>query len=339
MRKPVYNYAVADGEKFTVLDLLNMDLGEQDALDLVCLAGRAGLGREISVPDINRPGLALAGFYTAFAAERVQLFGQGEFYYLSRLELEGKSNLIKKYFSYQMPCIVFSGARTPSDAFLSLADASCCPVLRTHLSSSAFSQRALRLFANVFAPSVTIHGVFAEVYGVGILLTGESGIGKSETALELVERGHRLVADDVVELRSFYGNTLVGRGANSLISHHMEIRGLGIINVAQLYGIGAIRRQKEVQLEIRLAPPQADKVYDRIGDAREFTEYLGVRLPVIEIPVRPARNLPIIIEAAAMNERLKAMGFFPADEFNRNILRWIEIGSAGAAYYKNEDSY
>lgn len=329
---------MADGA-FTVLDLLNLNLTGQDALNLICLAGRSGLSREITVSDVNRPGLALAGFYDAFAYEQVQLFGKGEAAYLNRLETEGSFDLIKNFFSYQMPCIIFSHNITPSGVFLSLAESSRCPVLQTDLVSTDFSQRILRILSNVFAPRKTMHGVFVEVFGVGTLLTGESGVGKSETALELIQRGHRLVADDVVELRCVNGNSIIGQGANTLISHHMEIRGLGIINVAQLYGVGAIRRQKEVQMVVKLEDWQDDKVYDRIGTDETSTELLGVKIPLIEIPVKPGRNLPIIIEVAAMNERLKSMGYFSAQEFNQNVLRWIEVGSVQKTYYKNDDSY
>jgi HPr kinase/phosphorylase len=184
-----------------------------------------------------------------------------------------------------------------------------------------------------------MHGVLVEVYGVGILLSGHSGVGKSETALELVERGHRLVADDIVEIRCVNGNTLLGQGANSLISHHMEIRGLGIINISQLYGVGAIREQKEVQLVVELEEWNSNKVYDRLGNDQKTIDLLGVSVPTLEIPVKPGRNLPIIIEAAAMNERLKKMGYYSAKDFNQNVLKWIETGEAQAAYYSSEDNY
>ena len=194
-------------------------------------------------------------------------------------------------------------------------------------------------FENIFAPKKTLHGVLVEVYGVGILLTGHSGVGKSECALELVERGHRLVADDIVEIRCVNGNSALGQGANNYISHHMEIRGLGIINVSQLYGVGSIREQKEIQLIIKLEEWDQNKIYDRIGTDQSTTDLLGVKIPTIEIPVRPGRNLPIIIEAAAMNERLKAMGYNSARDFNQNILKWIESGEAQTAYYGSDDSY
>lgn len=176
-----------------------------------------------------------------------------------------------------------------------------------------------------------------EVFGLGILLLGDSGVGKSETALELIERGHRLVADDVVEIRCLNGNNLQGCGANKLIGHHMEIRGLGIINITQLYGVGSVLDQNEVQLIVKLEEWDANKVYDRLGTEEKSMDILGVSVPMLEIPVKPGRNIPIIIETAAMNERLKSMGYFSAKEFNKNVLRWIETDNAKSAYYGKED--
>ena len=325
-------------KSFSVLDLLDLELAGHNALNLKCLCGRRGLSRVITVPDINRPGLALSGFYEVFAWQRVQLFGHGEWAYLQKIYAVEKIDSVRDMLSYQMPCCIFSSSLTPPSAFLELAEECQCPVLQSDLDSTDLSNRLIRLFSNIFAPKITMHGVLVEVYGIGILLTGDSGIGKSETALELVERGHRLVADDIVEIRCINGNTIMGQGANTMLSHHMEIRGIGIINVSQLYGVGAIREQKEVQLVINLAVRDSNKVYDRIGTDEVTVELLGVKVPSLEIPVKPGRNLPIIIEAAAMNERNKAMGYFSAREFNRNVLRWIETGEA-KNYYNGDDSY
>ena len=184
-----------------------------------------------------------------------------------------------------------------------------------------------------------MHGVLVEVYGLGILIIGDSGIGKSETALELIERGHRLVADDVVEISCIHGNALIGRGANKMIGHHMEIRGLGIINIMQLYGVRSVREQKQIQLVVKLEEWDAHKVYDRIGTEELTTELLGVKLTLLEIPVKSGRNIPIILETAAMNERLKSMGCFSAQEFSKNILRWIENDIDRVPYYSADDTY
>jgi HPr kinase/phosphorylase len=326
-------------KKFTVLDLLDLDLKGRDALSLKCVAGRHGLTRELTVSDLNRPGLALSGFFESFAYQRVQIFGRGEVAYLQKLDAEKQDENIRKMFSYEIPCCVFTHSLQPTQAIVDIAEATSCALLTTDLDSSEFSSRLLRLFSEIFAPRKTMHGVLVEVYGEGILLGGHSGVGKSETALELVERGHRLVADDIVEIRCVNGNRIIGQGANSLISHHMEIRGLGIINISQLYGVGAIREQKEIQLVVELEEWDANKVYDRLGTEQKTMDLLGVKVPAIEIPVKPGRNLPIIIEAAAMNERLKKMGYNSARDFNQNVLKWIETGEAQAAYYGREDVY
>lgn len=326
-------------KNFTVLDLLDLNLRGHDSLNLSCIAGRRGLSRVLTIPNINRPGLALSGFFESFAYARVQLFGKGEFSYLKKIESENHFESIKQFFDYEIPCCVFSRSLTPDETFLSMAEEAGCPILQSDLESTEFSIRLLRVLSNIFAPKKTLHGVLVEVSGIGILLIGDSGVGKSETALELVQRGHRLVADDSVEISCVNGNTIMGKGANTLISHHMEIRGLGIINVAQLYGIGSIREQKEIQLVVKLENWDQNKVYDRLGTETNTTDLLGVKIPYIEIPVKPGRNLPIILEAAAINERLKSMGYFSAQEFNRNVLKWIESGEAQAAYYGSDDSY
>lgn len=326
-------------KKFTVLDMIELDLPGHDALELRCIGGRRGLPREIPVPDINRPGLALSGFFDAFAHSRVQLFGRGEAAYLQKLHDENRLSDLKTLFTYKIPCCVFSNNREPPQEFFQMAEEACCPILQTPLDTTDFTSRLIRVFSNVFAPRKTIHGVLVEVFGIGILLTGHSGVGKSETALELVERGHRLVADDIVEARCVNGNMVLGRGPNALISHHMEIRGLGIINISQLYGVGAVRDQTEIQLVVKLEEWDQNKVYDRLGVDQKYMDILGVKIPAIDIPVRPGRNLPIIIETASMNERLKNMGYNSAREFNQNVLKWIENGEAQKTYSGNDDSY
>ncbi|MBL8965424.1 MAG: HPr kinase/phosphorylase [Spirochaetaceae bacterium] len=324
-------------KRFTVLDLLDLDLKEQNALDLRCIGGRKGLPREITVPDLNRPGLALSGFFESFAWQRIQIFGRGENAYLKKVEEEGRTDSFEKLFSYPIPACIFTHNLAPGRDFFRLAEAAGCPILQTDLSSSEFTSRILRVLSDIFAPQTTLHGVLVEVYGIGILVSGDSGVGKSETALELVERGHRLVADDVVEIRCVNGSILMGQGANKVIGHHMEIRGLGIINITHLFGVGAIRDKKQIQLVCTLEEWDPDKVYDRIGTEEKTTEILGVRVPQLLIPVKPGRNIPIIVETAAMNERLKKMGYHSAKEFNQNILRWLESENARAVYFNRDD--
>jgi HPr kinase/phosphorylase len=323
---------------FTVLDLLSLELKEQNDLKLQCIAGRAGLSREISVPDLNRPGLALAGFYDSFAWERLQIFGRGESAYLHKIEEDGvAAQIYEKLFSYQIPCCIFTNDIRPTDLFIAAAEAVGCPVLTTELNSMELSIRIIRILHDIFAPKMIMHGVLVEVFGIGILLIGESGVGKSETALALIERGHRLVADDVVEIHCLNGSMLMGQGTNKVIGHHMEIRGLGIINVTHLFGVGAIRDKKQIQLVIQIEDWDPKKVYDRIGTDELTMEILGVKVPKLEIPVKPGRNLAIIIETAAMNERLKKMGYHSAREFNQNILRWLESESARTMYFSRDD--
>ena len=241
--------------------------------------------------------------------------------------------------TYDIPCCILSHNISPHPVFLELVQETECPVLQTDLSSSELSVRLMRVLSNVFAPTVAIHGVLVEVYGLGILILGDSGVGKSETALELVERGHRLVVDDVVEITCINGNSLIGRGANKMIGHHMEIRGLGIINIMQLYGVRSVREQKQIQLVAKLEEWDSHKLYDRIGTEELTTEILEVKLPLLELPVKSGRNIPIILETAAMNERLKSMGVYSAKEFNQNILRWMESDTSRVPYYSADDTY
>ena len=306
---------------FTVLDLLRLDLRENEALHLSCIGGRAGITREINAPELNRPGLALAGFYERFAYQRIQVFGRGERAYLEKLSAEGKTDTLKRLFDHAVPCCVFTDSQQPTEDFRELCEAAGCPILQTTLSSSSFTARVVSALNSIFAPSDRVHGVLLEVFGLGVLLQGPSGVGKSEAALALIERGHRFVADDVVEIRRV-GNTLIGNGVE-VTSHHLEIRGIGIINIAHLFGVGAIRESKHIQLAVQLEEWDNSREYDRIGDQDIQVELIGTHVRQIVIPVRPGRPVPILIETAAMNERLKHMGYNPAQEFNRSVMAWM----------------
>jgi HPr kinase/phosphorylase len=324
-------------KRFTVLDLIDIDLKEHNSLNLHCIGGRKGLTKEISIPDLNRPGLALAGFYDSFAYQRIQLFGRGEVSYLRKLEKEETGTTIRQMFSYPIPCCIFTHNLNPHQEFFEAAESAQCPILQTDLGSAEFSARIMRILTEIFAPRQSIHGVLVEVYGVGILILGDSGVGKSETALDLIMQGHRLVADDVIDLHCVNGNILMGAGANKIIGHHMEIRGLGIINITHLFGVRAIRDRKQIQLVVVLEEWDSKKSYDRLGAEEKVMEFLGVSIPKLEIPVKPGRNIPIIIETAAMNERLKKMGYNAAREFNQNILKWIESDTARSVYFGSDD--
>ncbi|MDR1507943.1 MAG: HPr(Ser) kinase/phosphatase [Treponema sp.] len=324
-------------KQFTVLDLIDIDLKEHNALNLRCIGGRKGLAREISVPNINRPGLGIMGFFESFAYNRIQIFGRGETAAVKKIAEEQKGGTIKQMFTYPLPCCIFTHSLSPDPGFFQEAEKAECPILQTDFETSEFVIRLTRILSNIFAPSKSIHGVLVEVYGLGILILGDSGVGKSETALELIERGHRLVADDVVEIHCINGNILMGQGANRIIGHHMEIRGMGIINITYLFGVRAIRDRKEVQLVVVLEAWDSAKNYDRLGSEEQTMEILGVSVPKLEIPVKPGRNIPIILEVAAMNERLKTMGYNSSKEFNHNILKWIETDTAHSVYYGPED--
>ena len=324
---------MATDRNLTVLDLIDLDLKEQNSLNLRCIGGRKGLGRSIDSPDLNRPMGAIMGFFEDFAYQRIQLLGRGEVSYLRRIKDMDKNNAIEELFSYPIPCCIFTHNLTPHDEFLDIAEKAQCPILQTDLGSANFTARITRILSRIFSPRQIVHGVLVEVYGLGILLQGDSGVGKSETALELINRNHRLVADDVVEINCIYGNTLMGAGANKIIGHHMEIRGPGVINITHLFGVRAIRDRKEIQLVVELEEWDSSKNYDRLGMEDLTVELLGVKVPKIIIPVKPGRNIPIIIEAAAMNERSKSMGYHAAKEFNKNILKWIESDTARSVFF------
>ena len=318
---------------FTVLDLLDLDLREHNELNLKCLCGRSGLASPIKEQDLNRPGLTLSGFYDGFQYNRIQVFGNGETLYLKKLIEENKLESIKKFFEYKIPCCAFTTNLKPEQKFLDMAEEAGIPILMTNLSSSEFSRRLIRALNTIFAERQVVHATLVEVFGIGILIKGDSGIGKSEAALELIERGHRLIADDAVELNCVNGSLIIGRGVNDIAGHHMEIRGLGIINISHLFGVGAIRDRKQIQLVVELEEWDSGKTYDRLGSNEETVNYLGVGIPVVTIPIKPGRNIPIIIETAAMNERMKKLGYYSAREFNQNVLKWLEGQNARATYY------
>jgi HPr kinase/phosphorylase len=280
---------------------------------------------------------AIMGFYDDFAFHRIQIFGRGEVSYLRRLETLGELQTLNDMFSYHIPCCIFTHGLQPPQEFCEITEAAQCPILQTDLGTADFSARLMRVLAEIFSPRQSIHGVLVEVFGLGILLLGDSGVGKSETALELIHRGHRLVADDVVDIHCVNGNTLMGTGANKIIGHHMEIRGLGIINITHMFGVRAIRERKEIQLVVRLETWDSSRTYDRLGIEDQVMDVLGVSVPKLEIPVKPGRNIPIIIETAAMNERLKSMGYNAAREFNKNILKWLESDATRSVFFGHND--
>ena len=275
---------------------------------------------EISVTnvEVNRPGLQLAGYYEFFDSERVQIIGKSEESYLSELSDSELEKCVDDFFSRRPPMVIVSRNLVVSEQMRSAAERYKVPLLRTEDSTSSFLS-SLIAFLNVqLAPRITRHGVLVEVYGEGVLLLGESGVGKSETAIELVKRGHRLIADDAVELRRVSSRSLVGSSPDN-IRHFIELRGIGIINASRIFGAGAVKLTEKIDMIINLEPWDADKVYDRMGLENEKTEILGISIPSLTIPVKPGRNLAVIIEVASMNNRQKKMGYNAAHDLLKRL--------------------
>ena len=270
-------------------------------------------------PDINRPGLELAGYADNFANDRVQLLGNVEMQYLYSLDSEDRDERLERLFKIGFPCIIIARNMEPCVNMLFLAEKYEIPVLRTAETTTAFHSELNRYLCVHLAPRITQHACFVEVYGEGVLITGNSGVGKSETALELVKRGHRLVADDIVEIRRVSNKSLVG-SAPEIIRHLLEIRGIGFLDVKRLYGVGAVKLTENIQLVVDLERWEAGKEYDRVGLDDLYTEILGIKVPFLKIPVMPGRNLAIIIEVAAMNNRQKMMGYNAAKELNKRVF-------------------
>ena len=316
--------------KFTVLDLIELKPERPNAMDFRCLCGRTGIHRKIYSTEINRPGMAFTGLFDKFVGERVQIIGRGEFAYIQSTPEHTLRPMLKRLFSFSIPCFIFCCDLEPPPYFREYADAAGVPVLITPLDSSALSIRLLRALDEVFAPNQTIHAVLLEVEGMGVLIKGESGVGKSETAMELLDRGHRLVADDSVLIKCLNGDVLWGSTAGELPGHHMEIRGLGIIDIAKMYGMNAVQQRKQVEMVVQLEEWDGGTAYDRLGTTEKTITLLGVNIPLITLPIKPGRNIPIIIEAAVLNQRLKSQGFHAARDFTRNLRDLIASKSVHA---------
>lgn len=273
----------------------------------------------ITVARVNRPGLPLTGFYDYFEKERIEIIGKAEHLFLERESEEDRRRTLEVFFSHQPVAVVLSTGLDAPDPMVGMAEKYGVPLMRTQEKTSNFMAGLIAFLNMQLAPKITHHGVLVEVYGEGVLLLGDSGIGKSETAIELVKRGHRLIADDAVEIKRISPTSLVGQ-APELIRHYVELRGIGIVDVRRLFGMGAVKEEEEISLIINMEPWQEGKMYDRLGIDEQKTEILGIEVPSIVIPVRPGRNLSIIIEVAAMNLRLKKLGHNTAQEFNRRLM-------------------
>lgn len=296
-----------------------------DKMDLECLTPDVDISQiKITQSDINRPALQLAGFFDYFDHHRVQIIGHVENTYMEKQGLEYSVEMMGRIMSYKVPCIVYCRDMAVLDAILEVADKAGVPILRTKQTTSSFSSELNRWLKVELAPRISIHGVLVDIYGEGVLITGESGIGKSEVALELIHRGHRLVSDDVVEIKKVSDATLIGT-APDITRHFIELRGIGIIDAKALFGVESVKNTQSIDLVIKLEEWNKEQDYDRMGLEEKYIEYLGNKVVCHSIPIRPGRNLAIICESAAVNFRQKKMGYNAAKElYNRVTARLPE---------------
>lgn len=299
----------------SVHDLFN---GVKDQLKLVLLTPTVSLTRKIHSPEIHRPGLAFSGFYDYFAYDCVQILGRTEICFLNKLNRPKRQKNLKRFFLFRIPCIIIAKQQNIPDDFLKQAIQAQVPIFRTPFRTAKAVSQVTLFIEQSSAPETSLHGTLVDVFGVGALLLGKSGVGKSECALELVERGHRLVADDMVQIR-VENRVLMGR-SNEVLHHHMEIRGLGIIDIRAIFGVGSVRNSKRIMLAVSLEHWKKQREYERLGLEDKLYAILGIKIPHLIIPVRPGRNIPILVETAALSQRLTNMGANPAKEFNDRLI-------------------
>lgn len=298
-------------------------LRDATELRLELLCGESGLGRVIHSPHLNRPGLELTGCFDYFDSARIQIFGQGEMLFLeSRREHPETLENLRRIFKSDVPCAIVSNNGEVPECVCQVAEASQVPLFRTTMATTRLYKRLYETLEHYFSPSTLIHGTLVDVLGMGVLLVGQAGIGKSECALELVSRGNTLIADDVVQVTCFGEKILQGTSPN-LLRHYLEVRGLGIIDVSKLYGVRAIRQEKQIDLVISLVEWNSETQVDRVGLDEQSYEIMGVMLPMVTVPVRPGRNISTIVEVGARNHRLKLMGIFCAQDFTDRVANKI----------------
>jgi len=296
-------------------------------MDLTVLSEEADLNRVISSPELNRPGLAFAGFYEVFAHDRIQIIGNTEMSFLSSLSPEDRSTRFHGVLSFQMPCIIVTNGNEVGEDLVRIAQEHGIPLLRTSLPTTRLLSMLNTILERHFAPVTNVHGDLMDVYGMGVLIMGSSGVGKSECALELIERGHRLVADDQVMIRRLSKDDLVGR-SNDVLRYHMEIRGLGILNIEMLFGIAAVLEEKRVELVVWLEKWNDAIEYERLGIEDQYHHIFDVQVPRYTIPVQPGRNISIMIEMAALTQRLKNSGVNPAQLMEDALIQKMTAGNA-----------
>ncbi len=290
-----------------------------DKMKLTNLTPEIDIGNiKISQPDINRPALQIAGYFENYESTRLQIVGFVEYTYMEGMEEKQKREILEQLLDHPTPGFVFCRDLVPDPVFMEIAKKHGVPLLNTSKATSAFMAEVIRWLNVKLAPCITVHGVLVDVFGEGVLITGESGIGKSEAALELIKRGHRLVTDDVVEIRKVSEDTLIGK-APEITKHFIEIRGIGIVDVKTLFGVSSVKEDQEIDLVIRLSEWSKDQDYDRFGMEEQYTEYLGNKVVCHNIPIRPGRNLAVICESAAVNHRQKKMGYNAAEELYKRV--------------------
>ncbi len=309
---------------------------QREELQLELLTESLASQREITVSDINRPGMALMGFVENFLPERIQIIAQTELTYLATLSPAGVKEAVDRLFGFTMPVVVICKGLEVPPYLIQRANEAGCPVLRSPQSTTPFIHSLTSYLDHMFAPSVTVHGSLVDVYGCGLLFTGRSAIGKSETALDLVERGHRLVADDVVTITRRHGDVLIGTG-NQLLRHHMEIRGLGIIDVQSIFGIRSIRLQKRIEVEVNLREWSNDEDYERVGLDEKKTSILGAEIPLVQVPITPGKNITVIAEVIALHYLVKAYGGqSPAEKLNQHMLDIMKRKVAARSWVRED---
>ncbi|MEY8391578.1 HPr(Ser) kinase/phosphatase [Lachnospiraceae bacterium 45-W7] len=283
--------------------------------------------RKVTTAEVNRPALQLTGYFDYFEKTRIEIIGMVEYTYIQKLSREEKLDVYQKFFSHNIPCVIFSRDLKPDEDLMRIATENQTPVLSTDYGTSAFMAELIYYLGEALAPCISIHGVLVDVYGEGLLIMGESGIGKSEAALELIRRGHRLVSDDVVEIRRINEHTLVGT-APDITRYFIEMRGVGIIDVKTLFGVECVKEKQNIDLVIKLEDWKKENEYDRLGMEEEYTEFLGNKVVCHSLPIRPGRNLAVICETAAVNHRQKKMGYNAAQELYRRVQANLQKNSS-----------
>jgi len=313
----------------TVLKLYE---GRKRDLELTLVAGgEASLQRRITHPELHRPGLALAGFFDRFPSERIQILGETEMVFVNTLPHDHLAAASERIFDAGIPMIIIAKGITPPAELARVADQHQVSIFTSRLTTAELINRLAAFLDHLFAPSTNVHGTLVDVYGVGLLYTGKSGIGKSEVALDLVERGHRLVADDVVKVTRVAPDVLIGN-SSELLGHHMEIRGVGIIDIEELFGIRAIRLQKRIEVEVRLVLWSDTEAYERLGVEEQTTTILGVGIPILYVPISPGKNITVISEVIAMNHMLKVYGENSAVELSKKLAQRLNRQSSVQDY-------